>query len=141
MTEEILFEIVTGKVRGLTLTVYFCLRMMITYWQEIIALGIVAVAVWTLLRRYLFKSKPVKGAGAEACAPCSTGSCDGCAVMEEHTRAGEESPVQEDHGSPEKLDGAAAREEEQMRKEIRDKRSQWEKRLAHEISLREKGLK
>ncbi|HRZ42177.1 MAG TPA: hypothetical protein P5228_05685 [Bacteroidales bacterium] len=51
-------------------------------WQEIITSLILAGAIFWLLRKYVFKRKPVKGAGASECAPCSTGSCDGCAVME-----------------------------------------------------------
>ena len=51
-------------------------------WQEILTALILAGAIWWLLRKYIFKKKPVKGVGAQECAPCSTGSCEGCAVME-----------------------------------------------------------
>jgi hypothetical protein len=51
-------------------------------WQEILTSLILAGAIFWLLRKYVFKKKPAKGAGAQECAPCSTGSCDGCAVMD-----------------------------------------------------------
>ncbi len=52
-----------------------------TYWQEILTFVIVGVAVYYLLRRYLFPPKN-KGVGAAACEPCSTASCEGCAVLD-----------------------------------------------------------
>jgi hypothetical protein len=51
-------------------------------WQEIITSLILAGAIFWLLRKYVLKKKPVKGAGETECNPCSTGSCEGCAVME-----------------------------------------------------------
>jgi hypothetical protein len=51
-------------------------------WQEIITFIIVGIALWFLMKRYFFRKKPVKGAGEAACEPCSTGSCDSCAVMD-----------------------------------------------------------
>jgi hypothetical protein len=59
-----------------------CYSRMQIPWQEIITLAIVGVAVWYLLKRYFFRKRPVKGAGEAACDPCSTGSCDSCAVMD-----------------------------------------------------------
>jgi len=55
---------------------------MITFWQEIVTFVILGTAVFFLARRYFFPAGKVKGAGAEECAPCSTGSCNGCAVMD-----------------------------------------------------------
>jgi hypothetical protein len=99
---------------------------MIHHWQEILTLGIVAVAVWWLLRKYFFKSKPVKGAGDATCAPCSTGSCDSCAVMDlkkeiEAAKAGKGQKLHQQSSS--------------------EKKEKWQQKLEHEIHLREKKLK
>jgi hypothetical protein len=55
---------------------------MIPFWQEIATFVILGTAVFFLARRYFFPPRRVKGAGADECAPCSTGSCDGCAIMD-----------------------------------------------------------
>jgi len=99
---------------------------MFTYWQEFFTLGIVALAVGLLLRKYLFKPKPVKGAGDTACAPCSTGSCDGCAVMD----------------LKKEIDAAKASKEQQLHQPFSpDKKEKWQQKLEHEIHLRKKKLK
>lgn len=99
---------------------------MLAYWQEILTLIIVALAVWFLLKRYVFKPAPVKGAGAEACAPCSLGSCDGCAVMD----------------LKKEIDAARFNRSHEPQPSDDPKASdQWKQKLEQEILLREKKLK
>ncbi len=56
---------------------------MTRYWQEIATTIIIVAALWLLIRKYLVRAadKPQSKA-ADACAPCSLSSCDGCAVKD-----------------------------------------------------------